>query len=876
MKKYLLIFGLLFTFSMNAQQKIVAHNSGNNMYVSPIANVDEITFDATYSKFKISGETNTLNIQKTVIDSLTFSSSATQDKIYIIWNGTDNATIINPYSASGVTISATGGAVTATSTSSTSNLQYHLLGTSSAGSLTINSSTPANFILNNLNLTSPSESAIRITGGQTQTFTLQSGTINSLTDGTASTRNGALQTNGKMIINGTGNLNINGIAKHGISTSAEIEIQNGNITVTGAASDGLHSEGFTMSNGTLNITAAADAIDAGDAAIAISGGNITANLASADVKGIKTGSNTMNISGGTINLTMTGVQSKAISAKKEINISGGNITSTLSGAAVLAASGSGFDPSYSTAIKSDAEVNISNATLNLTLTSTANGGKGISSSKAITINSGNITISTAGNGAAYTNASGVADSYSSSSISSDTDVIITGGTLALTNSGIASRGIKADGNVNISGGNTTVNLSGATLLYASGSGFDTTYPTGIKAKGKVNISAGAVTVTGTTSATGTKGISSTGDIDISGGTINITTAGAGVKYTNTSGATDSYSSAAITGDANIIISNGSVTTSSSGVAGKGIKADGQITVGTSTTSPTLKLTTTGARLLVSGTDYSHPKTMVATGAIVINNGNNIINSTDDGIHSDASITINGGTNTISAVSSTQGVGEGIEAPVITLAGGLNTINASNDGINATFGTVSGGTESNDGSHLYITGGINIVTGNDAIDSNGNITISGGTTIVNGPTAQPEEAIDFNGNFYMNGGFLIAGGSNTSMTKAMSTASSQVSFFLKSSAQLPASSMLHIENAAGTEMVTFKPKNGVYYFHFSSPNLQKNTQYKIYFGGSYSGGSYIGGTTGWGVYTGGTYSATGATLKNSPTTSATNTVNTVSF
>jgi hypothetical protein len=44
-------------------------------------------------------------------------------------------------------------------------------------------------------------------------------------------------------------------------------------------------------------------------------------------------------------------------------------------------------------------------------------------------------------------------------------------------------------------------------------------------------------------------------------------------------------------------------------------------------------------------------------------------------------------------------------------------------------------------------------------------------------------------------------------------------FLKSSAQLAATSMLHIENASGTEMVTFKPKNGVYYFHFPVRILQ---------------------------------------------------------
>ncbi|MFP3594097.1 carbohydrate-binding domain-containing protein [Chryseobacterium sp. SIMBA_038] len=746
-KHFYFIIAMLLSFGIKAQN-IVVHNSGNNMFASATAIVDSIKFDTNYSKFNITGNTGSLDIPKSIVDSITFySTSVNLTKIYIIYKGTENATIINPYASQGVNITATGGTVNVVSTATISNLEYNLLGTSTTGSLTMSSTLPANFVMNNLNITNASGPAINITGAQTHTFTLQSGTTNSLTDSSSSTKNGTLQTDGKIIFAGTGTLNIKGIKKHGISTSSGIEVQNGTIKVLSAASDGFHSEGYTMSNGTVNIIATGDAIDAGDTAVSISGGNVTATLASADVKAIKTGTSTISISGGTFNLNLTGAQSKAISSKGNITFDGGNITAILSGAAVLTASGTGYDPSYSTAIKTDANVIVNAGTLNLTLTSTANGGKGISADQNITINNGNVTITTAGNGATYTNTTGVLDSYSSSAISAD---------------------------------------------------------------------------------------------------------------------------------GNLLINAGSVTTTSSGTGGKGLKADGTITIGSTTGSPTLNIKTIGARFLVSGTDYSHPKTLVATGAIIINNGNNIFNSTDDGIHSDTSVTVNGGTNTVSAISATSGVGEGVEAPIITFAGGVNNITASNDGINATYGTVSGGTEANDNSHLYITGGINIVAGSDAIDSNGNITITGGTTIVNGPTSQPEEGIDYNGTFLMNGGLLISAGSNSNMTKAMGAASTQVGLYLKSSSQLATSSVLHIENAAGTEMVTFKPKNGVYYFHFSSPNLVKNTQYKVYFGGTYTGGSYVGSSTGWGLYTGGTYSTAGGTLKNTFTTSATNTVNTVSF
>ncbi len=165
----------------------------------------------------------------------------------------------------------------------------------------------------------------------------------------------------------------------------------------------------------------------------------------------------------------------------------------------------------------------------------------------------------------------------------------------------------------------------------------------------------------------------------------------------------------------------------------------------------------------------------------------------------------------------------------------------------------------------------IASGSDAIDSNGNFTIKGGIVISNG-----NEDIDVNGNFLVNGGILIGAEPSNNMTKAMGAASTQVGMFIKSSAQLAATSLIHIEDASGKDLLTFKPKSASAYFHFSNPALVKSAAYKIYFGGSYSGGSFVGNTSGWGLYTGGTYSNSGATLKSTTTTSGSSTVNTVSF
>ncbi|MBD2753040.1 carbohydrate-binding domain-containing protein [Spirosoma validum] len=370
-------------------------------------------------------------------------------------------------------------------------------------------------------------------------------------------------------------------------------------------------------------------------------------------------------------------------------------------------------------------------------------------------------------------------------------------------------------------------------------------------------------VTLAVSGKGAKGIKTTGDFTLNAGTIKITTSGAAYYVTADA---DIAAPAGINCDKNLAIKGGTLTITSTGAGGKGITVDGTATISGGNTT----ISATGAKYTYSSALTSEAKGFKSDGDFTMTNGELNIAATDDGLKSEKSITISNGTLNVTKSY------EGLEAPTITIAGGVSNITATNDGINCSYGTVSGGTESNDGSNLFINGGIVIVTGSDAIDSNGNITIKGGTTIVCGPTNQPEEGIDYNGTFLVNGGTLISAGSNANMTKAMASTSTQVGMYLKSSTQLATTSILHIENASGTEMVTFKPKNAVYYFHFSTPNLAKGTQYKIYFGGSYTGGSFVGGSSGWGLYTGGTYSNSGATLKASPTTSATSTVNTLSL
>ncbi len=379
----------------------------------------------------------------------------------------------------------------------------------------------------------------------------------------------------------------------------------------------------------------------------------------------------------------------------------------------------------------------------------------------------------------------------------------------------------------------------------------------IKSKSYTTISTGEA-VTLTASGKGAKGIKTGGDFTLTSGTVKITTSGA--AYYDTADK-DIAAPAGINCDKNWVIRGGNLTVISTGMGAKGINIDGTATISGGITN----ITASGAKYTYSSTLTSDVKGFKSDGAFVMNTGELTVSATDDGVKSGTSIIVNDGKILVTKSY------EGMESILITIAGGVVDLTASNDGINTSYGTVVGGTESNDNSHLTVSGGVLLVTGSDAIDSNGNFTIKGGTVISNG-----NEDVDVNGNFLINGGILIGAEPANNMTKAMGAASTQVGMFIKSTSSVAATSLLHIEDANGKDLLTFKPKTASSYFHFSSSNLAKGTAYKIYYGGTYTGGSFVGGSSGWGLYTGGTYTNTGATLKSSPTTSTSSTVNTITF
>jgi hypothetical protein len=529
MKKYIVLLSIsLFAISfLSAQQKILIHNGTNVMYESPVSEIDSIKFQNASSVFNFT-DGNTMNISISSIDSITFgidSIIVSEHIVYIIYED-DSVIVINPLESQGVDVSISAFDVTISATSGIENIEYHISGSTENGSLSITSDKAILMTLSNLSLIRLSGTPITINDVTTTIQLSGTNTISDATDG----KDATLYGKGDLIFTGSGKLTISGYKKHTISSDKTITIESGTFNIPQSANDGFHCEGFTMNGGFITVTLAqGDAIDAGSGFSTFNSGiiNITSDVQ--DVKGIKSNGG-LTINGGEITMDIAGAQSKGISTKGDLDINGGTINIITSGATVLEESGSGYDPSYCTAIKADGDISITAGTITIVSQSNADGGKGISADGNIIIHNGNITISTAGTGKTYTDENGAKDSYTSSCIKSDKNISLLGGMITCTSTGAGGKGISADGYLTIGIANAAnedfilnVTTSGE-RFYVSGSGDDADYanPKAVKCEDDMIINSGTITIRCTQSDEGGEGLESKDTMIINGGIIDIT------------------------------------------------------------------------------------------------------------------------------------------------------------------------------------------------------------------------------------------------------------------------------------------------------------------------------------------------------------------
>ncbi len=786
---------LMLSLGLHAQEKtIILHSQGSVLYETPVSNIGGIHFLSSPTSVVFNNHNGaTLNtLPVSAIDSLTFGSHEipSGDMVVITFNGND-AEIINPFANEGVVIEKSQSNVIVYSTKN--GVPYYVTGSSTNGSLTVNSNNALTMTLHDLSLTSGSTAAINIATACDVELIL-SGT-NTLTDNANSTLKAALQVTGNLTVNeDTSNnehvLRVQGNTKHGINVDGVMTVNAGTIQIMGSDSDGVHgSSDLLWNGGTLSIPApGSDGLDfSGN--IHIAGGSLEIHTNTESARGIKV-SGIFEMADGTLNVGVTGNDCKGIKCDSTLIVRGGVV-----------------------------EVNVS-----------GEGSNGISSDQHISIEeNAEITI--------------VSTSHDGKCFKSDSTFAMSGGNVTLTHSGDVSKGIKTVGVVDITGGTLTITSSGSTELETVNNQNVPAYCTAIKSDTDIIISGGTFHITLPTTNHGGKSISADGNMTISGGDFTIETHGNGAAYTVSGSTKDSYTSSCLKSDGNMVLSAGTFNLTSTGTGGKGINAEGTMTIGTpngNNDDLILNVTTSGERITVTsggggpwgGGDYANPKAIKSQGNLTINSGTLRVNCTQtqneggECIESKATLTINGGD--------------------------IEAYSKKDDAVNAR-------------TNLTINGGVYYAhsDANDGTDCNGTMVLNGGFCISNG-ARQPEEGFDCDNNqFKITGGTHIGtGGGTSNPTTSVCTQPT-----LKINTQ--SGYAIQILKSDGTVICTYKCPtlsgggggwpgggNGMVML-FTDPQIQTGQSYIVKYNGSISGGNE------WhGYYTGNvTYSGGSQTTVN---------------
>ena len=516
MKRFLLVISLIFIgLSVKAQDgeyHVRIHGQENKGIVldAPVSSIDSMYINEN-GKLKVRTTNNLYSFDFTEVDSLTFPfiPASTGDIVYINYNGT-TAEVINPYPTSEVNITVSEAKVSVTSLSS-ENITFILSGTANPGRFAIESTTTPTIRLNGVSLTNPTGKAMDLTCDAGVILEIADGTTNSLSDGIGSDKKAALMSNSDLLVQGNGTLNVTSFVKHPIKVKGICTINSGNFVITSNVDDvnGLSADSTLVING-------------GSFDITMTG--VSDNCIKADKE--------LTINGGTFTLNHSGNVSKGISSDCDINITGGDINITSSGGTVI----TDYDPSYCTAIKGDANIIISGGNFHINLPTSNNGGKGISCDGNMTISGNNtINIETHGDGATYTATSGT-DTYSSSCLRAEGNMVILNGNITLTSTGKAGKGIKVgskngntytgtytQGSQDGNGPTITITTSGA-QIGSGGGGWppgggggssSTASAKAIKVGGVATIYGGTTIVN--TSTSGAEGLESKTQINIEGG-----------------------------------------------------------------------------------------------------------------------------------------------------------------------------------------------------------------------------------------------------------------------------------------------------------------------------------------------------------------------
>jgi hypothetical protein len=367
------------------------------------------------------------------------------------------------------------------------------------------------------------------------------------------------------------------------------------------------------------------------------------------------------------------------------------------------------------------------------------------------VTAGTVTLSNQGDYTIDTAADGSLDLSYATGIKVDGNLTMLGGNIThnAASTAKAVRSISCDGNIYLSGGTLNINnVSAINRFLVSGSTYQAYTSAGIKADGNITV-AGNVDLNITCNG---RCISTDADYTQSGGTVVLSNAGTGFTLVGSgSSCTDGFAPACLKADSSVTITGGSFSGTSTGKGGRGIVTDGRLTVGT------------------LGAADSLVRIYVTTSGATVNTGSGSWGGSSDywkgiakGIKAEGDIIINSGY-VQSYCSQTTGdpAGEAIESKdSIIVNGGYIEANAYDDPINAAV-------------YYEQTGGYVWAYSrhNDAVDCNGTVMrLSGGVLIAIGTECAIDNNREASGKLYITGGTLIAIGGNMGAIESAPTCS----------------------------------------------------------------------------------------------------------
>ena len=422
----------------------------------------------------------------------------------------------------GVEITVTDGHVIANH-GSTEGVCYVVSGTTANGSLTIDGKTDFEVNLNNADINNPTSTALDLES-KGAAYLVLTGT-NKLMDGSTEDHKSTLYSKGKLLVSGTGSLEVYGVYNNGIHSKSYVLIDEGINLYVNAANHGIKGSDAIINGGIINVETdgeGAKGINC-DNNITINGGRtnvICTGDGEWDTEDLETKAATcikcdsiLTIKGGEINVMATGSGGKGLKADWEAYISGGKIRVITTGGLYYSngtteshnytGNTDNLDDAYTSSPKG-IKVGTKNVHGVLTISggdimvrTSGNNGEGIESKGTLDITDGTVMVS------AYDDA-----------INSSGDLTISGGTVVAV--GTNNDGIDANGDMYLKGGTLIamgaggveagIDINEQKKLYISGTKI---FGIGGRFDGSLgSTTQGIVTTTGSVSANSTVTISS--------------------------------------------------------------------------------------------------------------------------------------------------------------------------------------------------------------------------------------------------------------------------------------------------------------------------------------------------------------------------------